>query len=344
MSVEDLRAIDERFMRRALQLAECGCYGASPNPMVGSVIVDASGRIIGEGYHRRCGGPHAEVNAVNSVRDKSLLPGSTIYVTLEPCAHYGKTPPCADLIVRSRFHRVVIGCRDPFAKVDGQGIARIRDAGIDVTVGVLEEECRQLNEHFMTAHTLHRPYVLLKWACSADGYLARVDPCDPAATLPVAFSTPLTKTLVHCLRERYDAIVVGRRTVVSDNPRLDCRMTGGRAPRPVVFSRSGKLPEGSILAGHPDLIIASDDHIAANLGRLYSEYGITSLMVEGGAELLASFIESGCWDAARMEIAPFRLGEEGRGRIMWQHIPPESIREIDGRQIVTVRNGLNHND
>lgn len=344
MSVKHDPSTDERFMRRALQLAGCGCYGASPNPMVGAVIVDASGRIIGEGYHHRCGGPHAEVNAVNSVSDRSLLTGSTIYVTLEPCAHYGKTPPCADLIVRSRFRRVVIGCRDPFAKVDGLGIARIKNAGIDVTAGVLEQECRKLNEHFMTAHTLHRPYVLLKWACSADGYLARVDPCNTAATAPVAFSTSLTKTLVHCLRERYDAIAVGRRTVISDNPRLDCRMTGGNAPRPVVFSRSGELPEGSMLSRHPGVIIASGDDIAVNLGRLYSEYGITSLMVEGGAELLASFIDSGCWDAARIEIAPFSLGEGGRCSILSQHVPPESIGEVDGRKILTVRNGLNYND
>lgn len=159
---------DEKYMQRCIQLARNGMYGAPPNPMVGAVVV-CRGKIIGEGYHRRCGEAHAEVNAIRSVRDESMLKESTIYVSLEPCSHFGKTPPCADLIIEKGIPRVVIGCADPFAKVAGRGIRKLRDAGAEVTVGVLEKECLALNRRFMTFHTLRRPYITLKWAESADG-------------------------------------------------------------------------------------------------------------------------------------------------------------------------------
>ena len=179
---------DEMYMSRCLQLAACGIYGARPNPMVGAVIVAPGGRIIGEGYHAKCGEGHAEVNAFASVRaaDEKLLPQSTLYVSLEPCSHYGKTPPCADLVVSKGVARVVVGCVDPFAKVHGAGIKKLREAGIQVTVGVMEEECRELNRRFFTFQTLHRPYIILKWAQSVDGFIDR-------DFKPTMISTPFTQ-------------------------------------------------------------------------------------------------------------------------------------------------------
>ena len=196
---------DERWMRRCLDLARCGCYGAPPNPMVGAVIV-CDGRIIGEGYHRHCGDAHAEVNAVNSVRpaDRPLLRRSTIYVSLEPCAHFGRTPPCAELIARLGVPRVVVGCVDPFARVQGRGIAMLREAGCDVTVGVLDAECRELNRRFFIFHTHHRPYITLKWAQSADGFLDR----RRDGGQPARLSSPRSLMEVHRLRAQHGAILV----------------------------------------------------------------------------------------------------------------------------------------
>ena len=215
---------DKMFMRRCLQLAANGLLTTRPNPMVGAVIV-ARGRIIGEGWHVRCGEGHAEVNAFASVAlaDEWLLPESTIYVSLEPCAHYGKTPPCADLIVSKGVSRVVVGCVDPFARVQGRGIQKIRDAGIAVTVGVLEEECLWLNRRFFTFHQKQRPYITLKWAQTADGFL---DDHGRA----VAISTLFTKMLVHRLRAENDAILVGRVTEEREHPRLDVRHWSGPSP------------------------------------------------------------------------------------------------------------------
>ena len=195
---------DEKYMRRCIQLAQNGLCNAAPNPMVGAVIV-CDDRIIGEGYHVRCGEAHAEVNAIRSVKDPSLLQRSTIYVSLEPCAHYGKTPPCADLIIEKGIPRIVIGCQDPFGKVNGRGIQKLREAGREVIVGVLEDECRQLIRRFITFHTLKRPYITLKWAESADGY---IDICREAGK-PVALSSPLTRMLVHKRRAEHSAIMVG---------------------------------------------------------------------------------------------------------------------------------------
>jgi len=293
--------IDERYMKRALQLARCGIGGASPNPMVGAVIVDGSGRIIGEGYHRRCGEGHAEVNAVASVKDKSVLSDSTIYVTLEPCSHYGKTPPCAKLIIDSGIPRVVVGCLDPFAKVCGRGIAMLREAGVEVITGVLEQECRALNRRFMTAHTQKRPFVTLKWAQSADGYMDRLRSHDET---PEKFSTLTGTVLVHRLRSLHDAITVGTGTVLTDHPRLDVRYwPGGRAPKKVINDRSGRI------IGY-DAMIMSELDAAAMLRRLYDD-GVSSLLVEGGPTLLQSLIDSGLWDDIRIEISPKRLGVNG---------------------------------
>ena len=276
------REVDEMYMRRCLQLADCGRQNAKPNPMVGAVIV-CDGRIIGEGYHVRCGEGHAEVNAFASVRpcDEPLLGRSTMYVSLEPCSHYGKTPPCADLIVRKGVHRVVVGCVDPFAKVHGRGIAKLREAGIEVTVGVLEDECKALNSRFMTVNTEHRPYILLKWAQSADGFL---DDHYHAAR----FSTPFTTMLVHKMRAENDAILVGRVTDQREHPRLDVREWSGPSPERIVLTSGQRLTDV--------------------LDSLYSRKK-QSLIVEGGAATLRSFIDAGLWDEIRRETSPLCVGD-----------------------------------
>ena len=281
--------INELYMQRALQLARLGEIGAHPNPMVGAVLVDdATNRIIGEGYHRCCGQGHAEVNAVaDADRRANDVTAATLYVTLEPCAHYGKTPPCAQLIIDHRIPRVVIGTVDPFAKVQGRGIEMLRQAGVEVAMigGELEQECRALNVRFFTAHTLRRPYVVLKWAASADGFIdRRRTPSEP----PTAFSTPATRMLVHRLRSTVDAIAVGSNTERMDRPRLDARFwPNGRAPHRVMFT--------------------SAEPLAEQLQRLYAAEGVTSLLVEGGATLLNAFFSQGLWDELRVERSPIQL-------------------------------------
>ncbi len=277
--------IDEKYMHRALQLARLGEGLVSPNPMVGAVIVAESGRIIGEGYHHRYGGPHAEVCAIGSVsaQDRPLLAESTIYVTLEPCSHYGKTPPCARLIIETGIPRVVVGSADPFPEVSGRGIRMLREAGVEVVEDVLREECDRLNVRFLTAHRLRRPWIQLKWAESADGFMAGID--GEGNPYPVKFSTPVSSVVMHRRRSMVDAIMVGSNTLRIDRPRLDCRLWPGKAPR-------------RIEAAHD---------LKALMSRLYSE-GITSLMVEGGPTLLQSFIDLGLYDDVRVERSEKILG------------------------------------
>lgn len=336
------------FMSRALQLAELGRGLVSPNPMVGAVIV-RDGRIIGEGYHHRFGGPHAEVNAVDSVSDKALLRDSTIYVTLEPCSHYGKTPPCAQLLVDCGFKRVVVGCPDPNPRVSGRGIALLSQSGIEVMEGVLEQECRRLNERFMVSQIQHRPYIQLKWACSADGFLDRRRAATEAAA---RFSTPRTMQLVHMLRAEADAIIVGSGTVALDNPRLDVRLVSGRNPLRVVLDRRNRVqPGANLFHGGRTLYVSEHERsdlppeveqvCCHTLPELIAELGrrnVGTVMVEGGATLLASFIRQGLWDEARIEIANgMVLGEEGAGYLA----VPEGVIEscsIDGNTIVNVKN------
>lgn len=282
---KDQEAQDEKFIQRCLQLAVNGRQNAKPNPMVGAVIVNASGRIIGEGYHVRCGEGHAEVNAFASVRpeDERFLPESTIYVSLEPCSHYGRTPPCCDLIIRKGVRRVVCGCIDPFAKVHGRGVKKIRAAGIDVTVNVLEKECRHLNKRFMTFNTLHRPYVILKWAQSVNGFM-------DDHFKPVQLSSDFTRMLVHQLRAENDAILVGRITDEREHPQLNVREWSGTDPERIVLR-------------HPD----TPQRI---LDRLFEEHK-QSLIVEGGAVTLNSFLSAGLWDEIRVETALDQVISEG---------------------------------
>lgn len=264
------------YMRRCLQLARQGRALAKPNPMVGAVIV-YQGRILGEGYHVRCGQAHAEVNAFASVRpaDEPLLSQSTLYVSLEPCCHTGKTPPCADLIIRKQVKRVVCGCIDPFAQVHGRGVQKLRDAGIDVTVGVLGDECRALNKQFNVYNTLERPYILLKWAQTINGFL-------DADGKALALSTPFTRMLVHRLRAQYDAILVGRVTDEREHPRLTVREWSGPNPLRLVLRDGITLPQ-----------LMADLH----------QQHVQSLMVEGGAKTLQGFIDAGLWDEIRVETS-----------------------------------------
>ncbi|MBQ9656765.1 MAG: bifunctional diaminohydroxyphosphoribosylaminopyrimidine deaminase/5-amino-6-(5-phosphoribosylamino)uracil reductase RibD [Prevotella sp.] len=266
--------IDEVYMRRCLQLAANGIQGARPNPMVGAVIV-AGGRIIGEGYHVRYGEGHAEVNAFASVKteDECLLGASTIYVSLEPCAHYGKTPPCAELIIRKGVRRVVVGCIDPFAKVQGRGIGMLRDAGIEVTVGVLEQECQWLNRRFFTYHSKQRPYIILKWAQTANGFID-----DNGHALLISNEQTLMRS--HQLRAEEDAILVGHTTYHREHPKLNVRHWHGPDPMRIVLTHDRPLQQ------------RMDD--------LY-QHGVQSLIVEGGRQTLEAFIGGGLWDEIRVE-------------------------------------------
>jgi diaminohydroxyphosphoribosylaminopyrimidine deaminase/5-amino-6-(5-phosphoribosylamino)uracil reductase len=282
--------------------------------MVGAVIV-CDGKIIGEGYHIKYGGPHAEVNAIRSVKDESLLKRSTIYISLEPCSHYGKTPPCADLIIDKQIPRVVIGCRDPFIKVAGRGIQKLRDAGREVVAGVLEEECRRLIRHFIIANTLHRPYIVLKWAESADGFID-VNRTEGVAT---KLSTDHTIMLAHKKRAEADAIMVGTNTAILDNPSLNIRHWYGKNPLRIVLDRHLALNrplhlfDGSIptlvyttktrpKAGLVEYItLNSEKPLLPQLMADLEQRRIQTLLVEGGSQLLQSFIDDGLWDEIFVE-------------------------------------------
>lgn len=302
--MKPIKANDETYMRRALQLARNGQGRTLTNPMVGAVIV-ARGRIIGEGFHRRYGCPHAEVNAVRSVSaaDRPLLREATIYVTLEPCSHYGKTPPCSKLLIDEGIPRVVIGSLDPFPEVSGRGVKLLREAGCDVKIGVLEKECRALNRRFMHAHESGRPYVRLKWAQSADGFLAS-KPGSPRAI----FSSPLSMTLMHRERAMAQAIAVGVNTIIADNPRLKTSLWPGSDPLPV-SRESERIPADSNFALGKHLLRGKNEPLPDFLRRLYSEEKINTLMVEGGAETLTEFIKSGLFDEIRLEISPLTINE-----------------------------------
>lgn len=318
--------VDERYMRRALELARHGMGNTSPNPMVGAVIVDGEGRIIGEGYHRRCGEGHAEVNAVASVKDKNLLKDSTMYVTLEPCSHYGKTPPCAKLIIDVGIPRVVVGAADPFKEVAGRGVKMLRKAGVEVVEGVMENESRELNRRFMTAHEQGRPFITLKWAQSSDGFMDS-DRRDGHAA---KFSTPLTQALVHRLRSLHDAILIGSGTAISDNPGLDCRFWPGRSPRPVVLDRRGRIDVARLKMCEP--IILKEKDLTEAMAELYRQ-GITSVLIEGGPTVLQSFIDAGLWDRARIETTPVALGSSGRAKAPAINGRLIETQRIDGNKI-----------
>jgi len=306
---------DSIYMKRCIELALKGEGFTRPNPVVGSVIV-CRGKIIGEGFHLKAGGPHAEVNAINSVTDSSLLKESTLYVTLEPCSHYGKTPPCADLIIEKGIKRVVAGTTDTTAKVAGKGFERLREAGVEVIRGVMETECRHLNRRFFTFHEKKRPYVILKWAQSADGFIDLIRKPGDAAE-PNWITGPVERVLVHRWRAEEDALLTGGETIRTDNPALNVRFWSGPDPVKVIVTKSGKLPLDSKVFDNPDNLLvftssASTDlpgrHIITSgtvipavdiLKGLY-ENGIQSVIVEGGAAVLSAYIREGLWDEARI--------------------------------------------
>jgi len=339
--------MDEKYMRRALQLARLGAGHTSPNPMVGAVIVGPDGTIIGEGWHRQCGQGHAEVNAVASVKDDKLLRNSTIYVTLEPCSHYGKTPPCARLLIEKGIPRVVVGCLDPFKEVSGRGVAMLREAGIEVVVGMLEKECRELNRRFMTAHTSGRPWVQLKWAQTADGYIALP---PEVGENPLHMSTPVTMRLMHRQRSLCDAIVVGAATARIDNPSLTTRYWPGKSPLRVVLSRNLSMGDNLNLLtdGLPTIVynntknetVGAVEYVKMDtstphawLEDLYRRK-VTSVMVEGGTQVLQYLIDAGMWDEARIETSPRRVGQGVLAPVITG--PVTSREVIDGNTIILV--------
>lgn len=313
----------ELFMRRCLQLAQYGGGYVAPNPMVGAVLV-YNDKIIGEGYHHRFGEAHAEPNAINSVKNTELLRKSTLYVNLEPCSFYGKTPPCADLIVKSGIPRVVIGTLDPNPKVSGRGVEILRKAGVEVIVSVLDEECRELNKRFFIFQEQNRPYILLKWAQTQDGFIDRIR--TNVKELPLQISNNITKQLTHKMRSENQSILVSTNTIILDNPSLTVRNWSGKNPIRIAIDRLGRIPEDyNILDGSIQTIVFTNNmkpnkthvefvSIPFNANMLQTilqklfERDIHSVLVEGGAKLLNCFIESGLWDDANVEISPLKIG------------------------------------
>ncbi len=313
--------IDSTFMHRCLQLARKGEGFAMPNPMVGAVIVH-NGKIIGEGFHRQFGQPHAEVNAFHSVKDESLLPESTMYVSLEPCSHYGKTPPCAELIVAKKIPRVVIATTDPNPEVAGRGIEILEKNGLEVTAGVLQEQARELNRVFFVNQLHKRPYIILKWAESKDGFMDRLRTSRDKA--PAKLSNTLTQNVVHKLRTTVQGIMVGTNTALLDNPHLTARKWFGTNPTRIVVDRKGKIPTNSaIFNGEAPTIVFTEcapsrwsenstikfikidfkkDTNLQIINKLYEEK-IHSVLIEGGAALLTSFIDAEMWDEAYIETS-----------------------------------------
>ncbi len=318
--------LHEKYMQRCMELAKLGAGRVSPNPMVGAVIVH-EGLIIGEGYHEQYGKPHAEVNAVNNAITRfddaeELFKNSTIYVSLEPCAHFGKTPPCADLLIKHQFKQVVIGCRDPFEQVNGKGIEKLTAAGIDVICGVLEAECLWLNRRFFTRVQKQRPYIILKWAQTKDAFFA------PLNNQQLWITGDEARRLVHQWRSEEDAILVGKNTVAIDNPQLNVRYGQGKAPKRVIIDRKLTLSKSlniynqqietlifnefkTDIEGNIKYIALEDfDRFVPQyiLFQLYLQ-DIQSVIIEGGAHTLNSFIEAGLWDEARIFTGDVLLGE-----------------------------------
>ena len=301
-------------MQICIDLALKGFPLAFPNPMVGCVIVH-NDSIIGQGYHKQCGSHHAEVNAIASIENKELLEQSTLYVSLEPCAHFGKTPPCADLIVKSKIPRVVIGSLDTFSKVNGKGIQLLKEAGIDVVTNILEKECRAINNRFFTFHEKKRPYVILKWAQTSDGYIAPLNQKEP-----LWISSPESKKLVHQWRSQEQAILVGRKTAEHDNPLLTTREVEGKNPIRIVLDRELSLIKDLLIFNDdaPTLVVndklSSENHIKVDfdnlapslLKELHSR-NIQSIIIEGGAQTLNTFIEAKVWDEARVFTSKKKL-------------------------------------
>jgi len=325
---------NETYIKRCLDLAVKGLGQVAPNPMVGCVIV-CDGEIIGEGYHEQYGQAHAEVNAVNSVKDKSLLKKSTLYVNLEPCSHFGKTPPCADLIIEHKIPYVVIGSIDSNSLVSGKGIEKLAKAGVDVKIGTLEDDCKKLNKRFFTYHEKKRPYIILKWAQTADGFID-VKRNEEGTSKPIQISNSDSKKLLHLWRSQEQAIMIGTNTALLDNPQLTVREVEGKNPLRITVDKWLRIPKQFNLFDKttPTLIFTSVNEpsqtnlefvqvdfekavIPQMLDELYKR-NIQSLIVEGGENILNSFIDAGLWDSARVFISEKTLGKGVSAPIMQQ--------------------------
>jgi len=336
----------ENFMERCIELASKAMGYVSPNPLVGSVIV-YEGKIIGEGYHENYGKSHAEVNAISSVKDKSLLPKSTLYVNLEPCAHFGKTPPCSNLIIEHKILKVVIGCIDSFSEVAGKGIAKMENAGIEVIVGVLEKESRALNKRFFTFHEKERPYIILKWAESKDGFIAPKN-----QTAPFWMTSSESKKLVHQWRAEEDAILVGRITAEKDNPSLNVREVKGKNPTRIVIDKDLKLSTdlnlfnteaetlifNTIKSEEKDsnkFIQIDFNNLIKNILEELHKQNIQSVIIEGGSKTLQSFIDKNIWDEARIFTTNKELNTGVKAPIIKGIILSKSKIHIDELKILT---------
>lgn len=342
---------NDTYMQRCLQLATMGGGYTAPNPMVGAVLV-VDNKIIGEGYHRRYGEAHAEPNAINAVNDKSLLKQATLYVNLEPCSHYGKTPPCANLIARCGIPRVVIGTLDPNPKVSGNGVRILREAGIEVTVGVLEMECNILNKRFFVFQREKRPFVVLKWAQTQDGFIDRIR--TSVNEHPLAISNELTRQLTHKMRTENQAILVSTNTIVLDNPSLTARYWAGKSPVRIGLDRQGRIPESHQLLDGSQRTIIFTEHIKppqANLKFEYLKFDdnclesllkalfnnlIHSVLVEGGSKLLQNFIDLGYWDEAHVEVSE-QVISEGVAAPTINKIPL-SVCKLENHKIIKYTN------
>lgn len=315
---------DEYYISRCLQLAKQGTFAAMPNPSVGAVIVYKD-QIIGEGFTSAYGGAHAEVNAIASVQHPDLLKESTLYVSLEPCSHFGKTPPCSDLVIAKQIPRVVVGTIDPFAKVCGMGIQKMKDAGIEVIVGVLEKACQQSNQRFFTFHQKKRPYIILKWAESQDGFIAPIHRTEQA---PVWLSNAYAKQLVHKWRSEEMAFLVGTHTVLEDNPSLTTRSWYGKNPVRIYLDRKGQIPTSFAInqQEEPAICITANREMKSNEHTRYYyadfdgdlvqqictmlyELQIMSVVIEGGTQTIQHFIAANLWDEARIFTSEIMLGE-----------------------------------
>jgi len=289
-------SVHKSYIKRCIEIAKNALGLAQPNPMVGAVIVN-NNKIIGEGYTSAYGGNHAEVNAIHSVKDKSLLKNATLYVTLEPCSHYGKTPPCSNLIIEHKIPNVVIGCIDDNPEVAGKGIQKLKDAGCNVTVGVLENECKNHHKRFFTFHNKKRPYIILKWAETNNGFIA---PKTKNQQKPVWITNKTSRQLVHKWRAEEQAILVGTNTVLQDNPSLTVRDWTGQNPTRIVLDKNNELPKNlSVFNEEADTIVLKDTSAKTICDRLY-EHNINSVIIEGGAQTLQLFIDEGIWDEARV--------------------------------------------
>lgn len=319
---------DEHYMERCIQIAKNGLGTTFPNPMVGSILTH-KGKIIGEGHTSPFGGSHAEVNAIHSVTDKTLLPQATLYVTLEPCSHYGKTPPCADLIISHKIPRVVIGCKDPHEKVAGKGIQKLKEAGCEVVFGVLQDKCKAHHKRFLTFHQKKRPYIILKWAETQDGYIAPKKAERSSDPKPYWITNSHSRQYVHQWRSQEQAILVGTTTVIADNPKLDVRLWKGKSPIRIILDRALKIPtDFHVLDTRVKTIVfteSKESHgyiegityecidfsspIAPQICKILFQHQILSVFIEGGAHTLQSFIDSNLWDEARVFTGPVYFKE-----------------------------------